>query len=134
MSHHPDFANLDRHMFRTGYNTLLDLPLVLARGARVWVATIWPDPNQPGGWGRLVWQSSPTGRGWLTHSLTHLGDVIEFGADHDGLTDRWYGYFSTADDYTLIVVGPYENPAETEADGRASLLHWEQATLDRQGR
>jgi hypothetical protein len=124
MSHHPDFAILDRHVLRAGYGALLDLPLVPEPGSKVWVATIWPDPNEPGGWGRLLWERNPAGRGWLIHPLTHLGDVIESGADHDGQADRWYGYVSDASKYTIVLVGPYMSPSDAATDGRGSLSRW----------
>jgi hypothetical protein len=119
MSTHPAFTDLDAHVLRVGYNTLLDIPLDATAGAQVWVATIWPDASQPGGWGRLVWSRHPKGRGWLIEPLTHLGDVVEFGADHDGTLDRWYGYVSQADAARLVLVGPYVHPVAALEDGES---------------
>ena len=50
----PDFATLDRHVLRVAHGSLLDKPLDADPGSHVWVATIWPDRQQPGGWGRLI--------------------------------------------------------------------------------
>ena len=33
--------------------------------------------------------------------MTHLGDVIEFGADQASTTDRWYGFTIEADQTSL---------------------------------
>ena len=64
MPTHPDFTTLDRHVLRVAHGSLLDNPLDPAPGSQVWVASIWPDQQQPGGWGRLVWDRHPSGRGW----------------------------------------------------------------------
>jgi hypothetical protein len=87
----PDFATLDRHVLRVVHGSLLDNPLDPDPGSHVWIATIWTDRNRPGGWGQLVWDRHPSGRGWTIHPLTHLGDVVEFGADTGATEVRWYG-------------------------------------------
>jgi hypothetical protein len=120
----PDFGVFDAHAFRVSYNVLLDIPLDPVPAARVWVATIWPDASQPGRWRRLLWQPHPSGRGWLIEPLTHLGDVIEFGADYHDEPDRWYGFVSRADETSILLAGPYESPAEALEDGRHSFERW----------
>ncbi|MGD9794564.1 MAG: hypothetical protein AB7V43_13890 [Acidimicrobiia bacterium] len=118
---HPDFATLDRHVLRVAHGSLLDNPLDPGPDARVWIATIWPDRQQPGGWGRLIWDRHPSGRGWTIHPLTHLGDVIEFGADVETTTDRWYGFTVDAGATSLALVGPFPTPSEASDDGRRSF-------------
>jgi hypothetical protein len=127
MPTHPDFATLDRHVLRVAHGSLLDSPLDADPGSQVWIATIWPDRQQPGGWGRLVWDRHPSGRGWTIHPLTHLGDVIEFGADGRAGVDRWYGYVQDADDLGLGLVGPFAAPTGAQEDAGASLQQWRQA-------
>ena len=117
----PDFATLDRHVLRVAHGSLLDNPLDPDPGSHVWIATIWQDRQQPGGWGRLVWDRHPSGRGWTIQPLTHLGDVVEFGADADQVADRWYGFTIEADATTLAVVGPFLTPGEAAEDGRRSF-------------
>ena len=124
MPTHPDFTTLDRHVLRVAHGSLLDKPLDPAPGSQVWVATIWPDREQFGGWGRLVWDRHPSGRGWAIHQMTHLGDVIEFGADAGDAIDRWYGYVHSADETSFQVVGPFGDPASASDDARASLVGW----------
>lgn len=124
MPTHPEFATLDRHVLRAAHGSLLDNPLDPDPGSSVWVATIWPERQQPGGWGRLVWSRHPSGRGWTIHPLTHLGDVIEFGADTTTATDRWYGYVQDADAVSLSIVGPFDTPADALQDAAVSLERW----------
>lgn len=124
MPTHPDFATLDRHIFRVAHGSLLDNPIDADPGSNVWIATIWPDRQQPGGWGRLIWDRHPSGRGWTIHPLTHLGDVIEFGADTSTTPDRWYGYIADADETSIDLVGPFTTAAETQTDGSMSLARW----------
>lgn len=124
MPTHPDFATLDRHVLRVAHGSLLDNPLDADPGSQVWIATIWPDRQQPGGWGRLIWDRHPSGRGWTIHPLTHLGDVIEFGADRSATPDRWYGYVADADETSIDLVGPFTTAEETQTDGSMSLMRW----------
>ena len=124
MPTHRDFATLDRHIFRVAHGSLLDNPLDADPGSNVWIATIWPDRQQPGGWGRLIWDRHPSGRGWTIHPLTHLGDVIEFGADHPTVPDRWYGYIADADEIGMLVVGPHCSPSDAHDDVRVVLAQW----------
>ena len=121
MPTHPDFAMLDRHVLRVAHGSLLDNPVDADPGSQVWIATIWPDRQQPGGWGRLIWDRHPSGRGWTIHPLTHLGDVIEFGADGEAGFDRWYGFIIDADATSLTLVGPYATPFESCDDGWRSF-------------
>ena len=124
MPPNPDFATLDRHVLRVAHGSLLDNPLDPHPKSQVWVATIWPDRQQPGGWGRLVWDRHPSGRGWTIHPMTHLGDVIEFGADTGDATDRWYGYLLDADDTAVQVAGPFIVPESAQEDGTKSTGRW----------
>ena len=124
MPTHPDFATLDRHVLRVADGSLLDNPLDVDPGSQVWIATIWPDRQQPGGWGRLIWHRHPSGRGWTIHPLTHLGDVIEFGADTEVGVDRWYGYSIDAESFSLALVGPHAGPGEAATDAAAWRSHW----------
>ena len=124
MPTHSEFVTLDRHVLRVAHGSLLDNPLDPDPSAHVWVATIWPDRQQPSGWGRLLWDRHPSGRGWIIHPLTHLGDVIEFGADTSGAMDRWYGYVQDADEIRLSVVGPFVTPRDSLQDAVASLERW----------
>ena len=120
----PDFASLDRHDLRVAHGSLLDNPLDPDPGSQVWIATIWPDRQQPAGWGRLIWDRHPSGRGWTIHPLTHLGDVIEFGADSATGLDRWYGYIIDANEVVLHVVGPFNQPHAAADDASVSRGHW----------
>ena len=124
MPTHPDFATLDRYVLRVAHGSLLDNPLDADPGSHVWIATMWPDRQQPAGWGRLIWDRHHGGRGWTIHPLTHLGDVIEFGADTGRAVDRWYGYVHSADETSLQLVGPFVEPSRTADDARASLVRW----------
>ena len=121
MPTHADFTTLDRHVLRVAHGSLVDNPLDPELGSHVWVATIWPDREQHGGWGRLVWDRHPSGRGWTIHPLTHLGDVIEFGADAAAESDRWYGFTIDAAPTSFSVVGPYRTPGEACDDGVRSV-------------
>ena len=133
MPTHPDFATLDRHVLRVADGSLLDNPLDADPGSQVWIATIWPDRQQPGGWGRLIWHRHPSGRGWTIHPLTHLGDVIEFGADVAGGSDRWYGFTIDAGPTSLSLVGPYATPVEACEDGSRSFRSAAELVTPRSG-
>jgi len=109
---HYDFARHGRHRLRTPNGAIIDLPVPILPGARVWVATIWPDPNAPGGWGRQVWAIDPmAGRGWQLPLQLAAGDVLEFGADTPQGAVRWYGIMDSyiVNEWTTIQ-GPYEHP------------------------
>jgi hypothetical protein len=127
MTAHPNFADLDRHLFRVAHGTLLDFPLAPEPSANVWTATLWPDVRNAGSWGRGLWLDGPNRRGWNLDPLVHLGDVIEFGADTAASPCRWYGYVVHADDVSLTLVGPFDSPNDAADDGRDSLPTWQTA-------
>lgn len=105
-----DWARFGRHRFRTPAAVVVDSPLPPAGPG--WMATVWPDPAVPGGWGRMLWQPDPAyGRGWLIPDRLTLGDVLEFGA-HSSAGDRWYGILDSYEvGAWLTVQGPYPAPA-----------------------
>ena len=87
------------HLLRVLEGAVIDFPApVLRPDAQRWAATCWPDPTQPGGWGRAMWWPSPYHRGYVPVALDYA-DVVEFGADipirHRRITRwvpvRWYG-------------------------------------------
>lgn len=120
---HYDFARFGRHRLRAPNGSIIDLPVPTLPGARVWVATIWPDPNLPDGWGRQMWALDPTtGRGWqLPHQLT-AGDVVEFGADTPEQPLRWHGIMDSYEvDRWATVQGPYEHPAAAYEEAQRLL-------------
>lgn len=120
---HYDFTRLGRHRLRAPNGAIIDLPVPILPGAHVWVATIWPDPNAPGGWGRQVWNRDPvTGRGWqLPHQLA-AGDVLEFGADAPVGPVRWYGIMDSYEvDRWATVQGPYEHPGTAHDEAQRLL-------------
>lgn len=119
-----DFENLDRHVLRVAHGSLLDNPLDAHPGAHEWIATMWRDQRQACGWSRLVWDRHPSGRGWTIHPMTHLGDVVEFGADGSSGMDRWYGYVAAADPTALEIVGPLPTPTDAGSDAAGSLASW----------
>ena len=56
--------------------------------------------------------------------MTHLGDVIEFGADAGHAIDSWYGYVQSADETNLQMVGPFAEASQATDDAHASLVRW----------
>lgn len=129
MATDPTYRELDCHRLRAGHGLLLDFALAPAIGSRTWIATIWPDHHHPGTWGRAMWAVGAGGRGWQLDPALHLGDVVEFGADTD-TPERWYGYVTHADDISLSLVGPFDNPTDAIADGHASLAAWRRLLVD----
>jgi hypothetical protein len=119
-----EFASLDRHAFRVACGVLLDVPLAADRDSHKWVATIWRDDSIDAGWARLLWERHPTNRGWVVHPLTHVGDVVEFGADTESALDRWYGYVTEIGPLRLILVGPFETPNEAASDACVAVTQW----------
>jgi hypothetical protein len=105
-----------RHRFRAPIGIMIDTPFPIAGG---WVAVIWPDPGDPSGWRRLLWQhDTTTGRGWLIPERLAYADVIEFGSDPAGAR-RWYGIVEKYEPgQWLTVQGPFPTPVEAgrEAD------------------
>ncbi|MBL7487893.1 hypothetical protein I6A60_19045 [Frankia sp. AgB1.9] len=55
---------------------LLDVPITAPPGGRIVVATFWPDPSGPAGWGRRLWSPGPESRGHLVPQITDLGDLV----------------------------------------------------------
>lgn len=118
-----DFGRFGRHRLRAPNAAIIDLPVPVAAGAQVWVATIWPDPHAPGGWARQIWTLDPaTGRGWqLPHQLA-AGDVIEFGADTPAGPMRWYGIIDSYEvDRWATIQGPYADMAAAWDDAKRLL-------------
>lgn len=120
---HYDFSRLGRHRLRAPNGAVIDLPVPIVPGARVWVATIWPDPNAPGGWARQVWAlDTATGRGWQLPLQLAAGDVLEFGADTPAAPVRWYGIMdSYAVNEWATMQGPYEHPAAAHEQAQRLL-------------
>ncbi|MBW3641874.1 MAG: hypothetical protein KY447_03065, partial [Actinobacteria bacterium] len=87
-------------------------------------ATCWPDPGQPGGWGRALWWSSPYSRGYLPVALDYA-DVVEFAADipvrrwwsTQWWPVRWYGVVVEDTRRGLVVYGPYPTPDAAQRIG-----------------
>ncbi len=120
---HYDFGRFGRHRLRAPNRAIIDLPVPILPTARVWVATIWPDPRTAGGWGRQVWEIDPmTGRGWQLPAQLAAGDVLEFGGDTPNQPVRWYGIM---DSYIVnewaTVQGPYQHPAAAYEEAQRLL-------------
>ena len=116
-----DWARFGRHRFRTPGAVVVDSPLAAGGG---WMATVWPDPHVPGGWGRMLWQPDPAyGRGWLIPDRLALGDVLEFGTHRpDGAGARWYGIVDSYEVAAwLTVQGPYPDAGAAVADAERLL-------------
>jgi hypothetical protein len=98
------------HRFRTPIGIVIDTPIPIVSG---WLAVIWPDPTDPTGWRRLLWQpDTSTGRGWLIPEHLAYADVIEFGSDPTG-AQRWYGIVERYEPgQWLTLQGPFPTPAE----------------------
>jgi hypothetical protein len=99
--------------------TVIDFPVpVLRPDARCWAATCWPDPTQPGGWGRAFWWGPQPGRPGYQPVALEYSDIIEFGADlpvgrgrgTKFLPVRWYGILLSTSRYELIAHGPHLTP------------------------
>jgi hypothetical protein len=115
--------------------TVIDFPApVLRPDARCWAATCWPDPAQPGGWGRAVWWPPVAGRPGYQPVALNFSDIVEFGADlpvRSGrkttvLPVRWYGIMLSQSRYELIVHGPHPTPDTAQRvahDLRSSLAY-----------
>lgn len=116
-----DWARFGRHRFRTPGAVVVDNPLPSV--GQIWMATVWPDPHAPGGWGRMLWQPDPTyRRGWLIPDHLALGDVLEFGAHSPGGDSRWYGILDSYEVAAwLTVQGPYPDPAAAFAEAERLL-------------
>ncbi len=103
------------HRYRAPIGIVIDTPFPIAGG---WVAVIWPDPTEPAGWRRLLWQSdTSTGRGWLIPERLAYADVVEFGSDPTG-AQRWYGIVESYEPgQWLTLNGPFATPVDA---GRAA--------------
>lgn len=113
------------HLLRVVEGAVIDFPApILHPHAQRRVATCWPDPDQPGGWGRALWWDSPHGRGYLPVALDYA-DVVEFAADvplrrrwkRRWAPVRWYGVVVNVTRRGLVVFGPYPNPSAAKAAG-----------------
>jgi hypothetical protein len=95
---------------------VIDFPAPILRpDARCWAATCWPDPTQPGGWGRALWWGPQVGRPGYQPVALEYSDIIEFGADlitgsgrkARNVAVRWYGILLSTSRYELIAHGPH---------------------------
>lgn len=60
----------------------------------------------------MLWHPDRGHGGWTIPARLAGGDVLEFGADHDGRPVRWYGIVDSYDAAEwLTVQGPYPDPA-----------------------
>jgi hypothetical protein len=108
-SHGYDWSRFGRHRLRTPAGALIDSPLGSAGTG--WLGTLGPSIGSTG-WERLLWKRDPHLGGWTIPARLAGGDVIEFGADHDGQVIRWYGLVDSFDATEwLTVQGPYPDPA-----------------------
>ena len=87
-----------------------------------WTTTVWRDALALDGWAILEWQ--PGERGWIIPYTSAVGDIVEFGTGwtcRDGTAgfERWWGWIQRGGGRALIIVGPYDHPADAEADARA---------------
>jgi hypothetical protein len=119
----PPLPDAAPNLLRVLEGAVIDFPApVLHPDARRWAATCWPDPTQPGGWGRAIWWPSPYHRGYVPVALDYA-DVVEFGADipsRRGRTTRWvpvrwYGLVIERTAHFLIVHGPHSAPPAAKA-------------------
>ena len=116
-----DWARFGRHRLRTPGAVVVDSPLPDGAG---WMATMWHDPQVPGGWGRMLWQPDPAyGRGWLIPDRLALGELLEFGSHSPGSSGaRWYGILDSYEVAAwLTVQGPYPDPAAALAEAERLL-------------
>lgn len=110
------------HRLRAPSGMIIDLPLVPTRAGQIWVARIWPDPDQPAGWARQLWTPIPQLRGWQLPYELAAGDVIEFGADSPDTIARWYGVMDSYEvDRWATVQGPYDHPSTAYEDAQRLL-------------
>ena len=114
-----------RHRFRAPIGIVIDTPFPMNGG---WVAVIWPDPTDPAGWRRLLWQADTSaGRGWLIPERLAYADVIEFGSDPTG-AQRWYGIVERYEPgQWLTLQGPFPTPHDADRAAE-QLLSPEQHT------
>lgn len=117
-----DYTRFGRHRLRTPNGAVIDLPVPTALAARVWVATIWPEPHASDSWARQLWVPEPTGRGWVLPLELAGCDVVEFGADTLHQPVRWYGILNSYEvDRWTTVQGPYRHPGDAWTDAQRQL-------------
>jgi len=114
----PPLPEAAPHLLRVLEGAVIDFPApVLHPDAQRWAATCWPDPTQPGGWGRAMWWPSPYHRGYVPVALDYA-DIVEFGADIPIRTQRttrwvpvrWYGMVIERSRERIVVHGPHPSP------------------------
>lgn len=107
----------------SGDGTVIDFPAPILRpDARCWAATCWPDPAQPGGWGRALWWDVRMGRPGYQPVALQYSDIIEFGADlpvgtgrkATVLPIRWYGIMLSRSRWELVAHGPHHSPDDAQ--------------------
>jgi hypothetical protein len=106
----PAWSTFGQHRFRTPVGIVIDTPIPMTDG---WLAALWPDPTERGGWRRLIWEpDTSTGRGWLIPERLGYADVVEFGSDPTG-TQRWYGIVARYEPgQWLTLQGPFPTPSD----------------------
>lgn len=105
-----DWTRFGRHRLRAPAGVLVDSPLLV--GPHLWLGTLWPSDDEPCGWSRMLWHPDHDHGGWTIPARLAGGDVLEFGADHDGHPVRWYGIVDSYDAAEwLTVQGPHREPA-----------------------
>ena len=114
-----DWSRFGRHRLRAPASVLIDSPLGAAGSG--WLGTVWP-AGDSSGWARMLWTPNPNLGGWTIPSRLAGGDVIEFGADHDGHVVRWYGILDSYDAVEwLTLQGPYAEPCAAHGDAERIL-------------
>lgn len=113
-----DWTRFGRHRLRAPAGVLVDSPLRV--GPHLWLGTLWPSDDEPCGWARMLWHPDHDHGGWTIPARLAGGDVLEFGADHDGHPVRWYGIVDSYDAVEwLTIQGPDQlspNPAAVPFD------------------
>ena len=104
------WEHFGRHRFRAPTGIVIDTPFPIVGG---WVGVIWPDPSDPSGWRRMLWQQDQgAGRGWLIPERLAYADVVEFGSSPTG-AQRWYGIVERYEPgQWLTLQGPFPTPTE----------------------
>ena len=106
---------------------VIDFPVpVLRPDAYCWAATMWPDPAQPGGWGRARWWDVRMCRPGYQPVALEYSDLIEFGADlpigtgrHAAFVPvRWYGILLSSSRWELVAHGPHPTPEAAQRVAR----------------
>jgi hypothetical protein len=118
-----DWSRFGRHRLRAPASVLIDLPVPTDPRSHPWVASVWPDAQVPGGWGRMPWDfDQRTGRGWVLPQQLAAGDVLEFGADTPAGPRRWFGVLDAYEfDRWVTVQGPYPHAGGAYDDAQRLL-------------